>query len=67
MLLAAACAARNPQPFYRAGSNKEAMDYMRRVKLGQTEHGSFVVTLLCPFRRCSQPTQLTLDLEMGKD
>ncbi len=48
MLLAAACAARNPQPFYRAGSNKDATDYMRRVKLGQTEHGSFVVRLLAP-------------------
>src|ERR1019366_2724613 len=48
MLLAAACAARIPQPFYRAGANKEANDYMRRVKLGQTEHGSFVVTLLAP-------------------
>lgn len=48
MLLAAACAATNPQPLYRAGANKEASDYMRRVRLGQTEHGSFVVTLLAP-------------------
>ncbi len=48
MLLAAACAVRSPQPLYRAGANKEANDYMRRVKLGQTEHGSFVVTLLAP-------------------
>lgn len=48
MLLAAACAARFPQAYYRAGANKEANDYMRRVKLGQTEHGSFIVTLLAP-------------------
>lgn len=48
MLQAAACAARNPQTVYRAGANKEAAEYMRRVKLGQTEHGSFVVTLLAP-------------------
>jgi hypothetical protein len=48
MLLAAACAARLPQPLFRLGANKEATDYMRRVKLGQTEHGSFVVTLLAP-------------------
>jgi hypothetical protein len=33
MLLAAACAARMPQALYRAGTNKEAADYMRRVKL----------------------------------
>ncbi len=29
-------------------ANKEASDYMQRVRLGQTEHGSFVVTLLAP-------------------
>jgi len=66
MMLAAACAARNPQPFYRAGSNKEAMDYMRRVKLGQTEHGSFVVMLLAPVPPQLQPTQLTLDQGWAK-
>ncbi len=48
MLLAAACAVNNPQPLYRAGANKEASDYLRRVRLGQTEHGSFVVTMLAP-------------------
>jgi len=48
MLLAAACAARQPQTLYRAGANREASDYMQRVKLGQTEQGSFVVTLIAP-------------------
>lgn len=61
MLLAAACAARTPQPLYRAGANREANDYMRRVKLGQTEHGSFVVTLLAPVPPLLQPVQLPLD------
>jgi hypothetical protein len=61
MLLAAACAARQPQPFYRAGSNKEAIDYMRRVRLGQTEHGSFIVTLLAPVPPLLQPVQLPLN------
>jgi hypothetical protein len=61
MLLAAACAAKTPQPLYRAGANKEAIDYMRRVKLGQTEHGSFVVTLLAPVPPLLQPVQLPLD------
>jgi hypothetical protein len=55
MLLAAACAARSPQPVFRAGANREASDYMRRVKLGQTEHGSFVVTLLAPVPPLLQP------------
>jgi hypothetical protein len=55
MLLAAACAAHTPQPLFRAGANKEAADYMRRVRLGQTEHGSFVVTLLAPVPPLLQP------------
>jgi len=61
MLLAAACAAKAPQPLYRAGANREANDYMRRVKLGQTEQGSFVVTLLAPVPPLLQPVQLPLD------
>ncbi len=55
LLLAAACAARSPQALYRAGANREASDYMRRVKLGQTEQGSFVVTLLAPVPPLLQP------------
>lgn len=48
LLLSAACAAKEPRPAYRAGKVKDATDYMARVRLGQTEHGSFVVTLLAP-------------------
>lgn len=48
MLLAAACAATRPQRFFRAGGNKEAVDYLQEVRIGQTERGSFVVTLLSP-------------------
>lgn len=55
MLLAAACAARSPQPLFRAGANKEASDYMSRVRLGQTEHGSFVVALLAPVPPVLEP------------
>jgi hypothetical protein len=57
MLLAAACAARSPQPVYRPHANREANDYMRRVKLGQTEHGSFVVTLLAPVPPLLEPAR----------
>ncbi|WP_295405705.1 hypothetical protein [uncultured Thiocystis sp.] len=55
MLLAAACAATNPQPLYRAGANKEANEYLQQVRLGQTEHGSFVVRLLAPVPPLLQP------------
>lgn len=66
MLLAAACAVRTPQPLYRAGANREANEYMRRVKLGQTEQGSFVVTLLAPVPPLLQPVQLALDQSWAK-
>jgi hypothetical protein len=48
MLLAAACSVISPRPVYRAGANREANEYMQRVRLGQTERGSFVVTLFAP-------------------
>lgn len=48
MLLAAACAAKDPRASYRAGKVKDAATYMDRVRLGQTEQGSFIVTLLAP-------------------
>lgn len=48
MLLSAACSLREPQPVYRAGANREAVTLLKRVRLGQTDQGSFVVTLLTP-------------------
>ena len=48
LILAAACSLREPQPLYRLGANREANDLLDRIRLGQTEQGSFVVTLLTP-------------------
>jgi len=48
LLASAACAALDPRRAYHLGKFQQAEDYMRRVRLGQTEHGSFVVTLLAP-------------------
>lgn len=48
ILLSAACSAHEPRSSYRTGKNKEAIAYMNRVRLGQTEHGSFVVTMFAP-------------------
>ena len=58
MILAAACSLQGPQPLYRTGANKEARDYLNRVRLGQTEQGSFAITLLSPV--ISPPIQQTL-------
>ena len=49
MVLAAARATVGPpQPVYRGRVNKRATAFMEGVRLGQTEHGSFVVSLMAP-------------------
>ena len=48
VLLATACSLHNPRPLYRTGANQEANDFLRQMRLGQTEHGSFILTLLTP-------------------
>ncbi len=48
MVLAAACAAIRPQRAYRAGRYLKATDYLETVRLGHTERGSYVITLLSP-------------------
>ena len=64
-VLAAACSLREARPLYRAGANREASDYLERVRLGQTEQGSFTVTLLTPI--IPPPTQLALDSDWGAE
>ena len=59
IVLAAACSYYRPQPLFRAGANKEAREYLRQMRLGQTDQGSYVVTLLSPV--VPPPMQLTLD------
>ena len=48
MVLAVACSLDDPRPLYRAGGNKQAIEFMNNVRWGQTEQGSFVATLLTP-------------------
>ena len=67
MILAAACSLRDPRPVYRAGANKEAMDYVQNIRMGQTEQGSFVVTLLTPVVSPPMQPPLSLDLAGNDD
>ncbi|SMF96573.1 hypothetical protein SAMN02949497_3975 [Methylomagnum ishizawai] len=48
MLMAAACSVRRPQPAYHVGKSLETVDYIQTVRLGQTEPGSYIITLLSP-------------------
>ncbi len=48
LLLAAAAAAVTPRPLFYAKKPEPAEAYLRRARLGQTERGSFVVTIISP-------------------
>ena len=45
LLLAAACAAVQPRPLYPARKPAQATEYLSRVRLGQTERGSYVLAV----------------------
>ncbi|MEM6471935.1 MAG: hypothetical protein AAF802_20415 [Planctomycetota bacterium] len=46
LLLSAACSTVQPRAYFPSRKPGQALDYMRHVRLGQTEHGSFVLTLI---------------------
>lgn len=48
ILSAAACAAVQPKAVYNARRPAKAVEYLKKARLGQTEHGSFVLSLLSP-------------------
>ncbi len=48
LMLAAACAAVRPRAVYHTRRPTLAMEYMTRLRLGQTSHGSFVMTVRSP-------------------
>ncbi len=48
MLVAAARSAWQPRPAFNGPLSKKSRKYLKSVRLGQTEQGSFVINLLCP-------------------
>ena len=48
LMLAAACAAREPRRLYHPRKIAEVRDYLEGVRLGQTERGSYVLTVRSP-------------------
>lgn len=46
MMMAAACAVVERKPYYHARRFREAADYVDGLRMGQTEQGSFVMTIL---------------------
>ncbi len=48
LILAAACAALDPRAYFATRKPAQATEYLGRVRLGQTERGSYVLTILSP-------------------
>jgi hypothetical protein len=66
MLLAAACATVQPKSYFPTRKPAQAIEYMDHVRLGQTERGSYVVTLLSRVPPSMEPRkdgQVPLDVE----
>jgi hypothetical protein len=60
MMLAAACAAIDKRPVFAKRKAQQAMDYLGHVRMGQTERGSYVLTILSPVPPELRPAQGTL-------
>jgi hypothetical protein len=60
MMYAAACAAVQPRANYGPKRPRQATEYMNRVRLGQTERGSYVVTVISDFDPEEPLEQLSL-------
>jgi hypothetical protein len=60
MMLAAACAALDKRSVYAKRKAQQAMDYLGHVRMGQTERGSYVLTILSPVPPELRPAQGTL-------
>ncbi len=58
MLLAAACSVGNPRSAFPRKKANSAMDLIRRARLGQTEVGSFVLSIECDIPPSLQPELL---------
>ncbi|MBR1149763.1 hypothetical protein [Bradyrhizobium sp. JYMT SZCCT0428] len=48
LLLSAACATVKPRPVFHSRRPRLALEYMSKARLGQTERGSYVLTILSP-------------------
>jgi len=60
MILSAACAAIEKRAVYAKRKPQAAMDYLKHVQMGQTERGSFVLTILSPVKPELRPVQTSL-------
>ncbi|NNM60730.1 MAG: hypothetical protein HKM03_01015 [Steroidobacteraceae bacterium] len=55
LMLAAACAAIDKRSYFATRKPSQATDYLDQVRMGQTERGSFVLTILSPVTPLLKP------------
>lgn len=66
LMLASACAAVRPRALYAARKPQEALDYLRGLRMGPTEQGSFVISVQSPVAPRLQQT-IPLKAEETRD
>ena len=57
MMVAAACAALEPRAAYPGRKASEVTEYLKRTRMGQTERGSYVVSVISPVAPCLAPAE----------
>jgi len=62
-LLAAACSAIQPRAYFAPRKFGQALDYVKRVKMGQTERGSYTVTVISRVAPILQQPDFLSELE----
>ena len=63
MLLAAACAAIDKRAFFAKRKPQQAIEYLGHVRMGQTEQGSFVLTILSAVSPELRPSQKVIAID----
>ena len=66
LILSAACSLNSRRAAFRAGANRDATEYLEQVRIGQTEHGSYVVRILSPVVPYPMQGSLFDDAEPGE-
>ena len=64
IIQSAARSADSPKTYYRSRPSQQADEYLKTVKLGQTEKGSYIVTVMLPVIPDLQKTLPTLENEI---
>ncbi|MEX1012742.1 MAG: hypothetical protein WD595_02010 [Waddliaceae bacterium] len=68
MLLSAASAVNNPQKIYSSRRTDEVQNFINKLRVGQTEFGSYILTFLSPVSpKLSEQLSLFPDMEVDDD